>query len=311
MQTQKSLERIFYYQDRSIRTVIKAGDPWFVALDVCEALEISNAGDATSRIDLDDIGLIDGVDSRGRRRTMKVISEAGLYTLVLGSRKPEAKAFKYWVTHEVLPALRQSGAYQVPTVGPSGQLVRFSRRDLLNLAMEAENECEELRGVVTDMLPKAEFYDRVADTDASFSLGETAKMLEIPGFGRNNLIRFLRLQGVLMADNVAKQRYIERGYFHVVQRDYCAPDGTLRVKAVTRVYEKGVDYIRHLLEDGEYLTDFRRQRDNGHSRSASERSSGRIPADKCLSHTAAMIDLCPKRSEGRIQERMERRNAGY
>jgi len=74
-------------------------------------------------------------------------------------------------------------------------------------------------------------------------------MMEIPGFGRNNLIRFLRDEaGILMADNVAKQRYIERGYFHIVQRDYCAPDGTPRVKAVTRVYEKGVDYIRHLMD---------------------------------------------------------------
>ena len=77
-----------------------------------------------------------------------------------------------------------------------------------------------------------------------------------------------------MSDNVAKQRFIERGYFRVVQRDYCAPDGTLRVKAVTRVYEKGVDYIRRLM-------------DSGHGRSA------------------------PERSEGRMQEVMERRNAGY
>ena len=263
MQTQKSLERIFYYQDRSIRTVIKDGDPWFVALDVCEALDISNAGDATSRIDLDDIGLIDGVDSRGRRRTMKIISEAGLYTLVLGSRKPEAKAFKYWVTHEVIPAIRRTGAYQSSDFSPTpGKLLQFSRRDLIHLAMEAENECEELRGVVTDMLPKVEFYDRVADATDSFSLGETAKMMEIPGFGRNNLIRFLRSQGVLMSDNVAKQRYIERGYFHIVQRDYCAPDGTLRVKAVTRVYEKGVDYIRRLLED--HLMQYMERRNAGY-----------------------------------------------
>jgi phage antirepressor YoqD-like protein len=87
-------------------------------------------------------------------------------------------------------------------------------------------------------------------------------MLEIPGFGRNKLIRYLRSQGVLMADNVAKQRYIERGYFHVVQREYFAPDGTLRVKAVTRAYEKGIDYIRHLL-DG-YLQQFVERQNTGY-----------------------------------------------
>ena len=128
--------------------------------------------------------------------------------------------------------------------------------------MEAETECDQLRGVVTDLLPKAEFYDRVADTTDSFSLGETAKMLAINGFGRNNLIHFLRSQGVLMADNVAKQRYIERGYFQVVQREYYAPDGTLRVKAVTRVYEKGIDYIRRLLDA--YLLSFVEKQNTGY-----------------------------------------------
>ena len=193
-------------------------------------------------------------EKKGRRSNggLQAVSEAGLYSLVLRSRRSEAKTFRRWITHEVIPAIRRTGAYRVAEITPApppGQLLQFSRRDLLNLAMEAENECEELRGVVTELLPKAEFFDRVADASASFSLGETAKMLEIPGFGRNNLIRFLRSEGVLMSDNVAKQRYIERGYFHVVQRDYCAPDGTLRVKAVTRVYEKGVDYIRRIMDD--------------------------------------------------------------
>ena len=116
------------------------------------------------------------------------------------------------------------------------------------IAIDAENECEELRGTVAELLPKAEFYDRVADTRSTFSLGETAKMLQIPNFGRNNLIKFLREEGILMADNVAMQRYVNRGYFRVVQADYLAPDGTLRVKAVTRVYEKGIAYIRHRLD---------------------------------------------------------------
>ena len=276
MQTQKSLERIFHFHNRPVRTLQLNGEVWFVAADVCAVLGLANTSQAVSYLDDDERCLITNEALRNNGG-MQAVSEAGLYSLVLRSRRPEARQFRRWVTHEVIPAIRQTGAYQSTEAAPTpGKLLQFSRRDLLNLAVEAENECEELRGVVADLSPKAEFYDRVADTNASFSLGETAKMLEIPCFGRNNLIRFLRSQGVLMSDNVAKQRYIERGYFRVVQRDYCAPDGTLHVKAVTRVYEKGVDYIRHLLEDGEYLTDFRRQRDNGHSRSASERSEGRM-----------------------------------
>ena len=253
MKTQQSLERIFHYQDRCIRTLIREGEPWFVAADVCAVLGLVNPSQAVSYLDDDERCLISNEAWRNNGG-MQAVSEAGLYSLVLRSRRAEAKNFRRWITHEVIPAIRRTGAYQPAeaapaTPTPSGQLLQFSRRDLLNLAMEAENECEELRGVVTELLPKAEFFDRVADASASFSLGETAKMLEIPGFGRNNLIRFLRSEGVLMSDNVAKQRYIERGYFHIVQRDYCAPDGTLRVKAVTRVYEKGVDYIRRIMDD--------------------------------------------------------------
>ena len=248
MQTTKSLERIFQFHNKQVRTVRVDGEPWFVAADVCRVLGLGNPSQAVSYLDEDERCLISNEAWR-INGAMAAVNEPGLYSLVLKSRRPEAKTFRRWITHEVIPALRLTGRYQMEEPVQSGQLLQFSRRDLLNLAVEAESECEELRDVVADLLPKAEFYDRVADTNASFSLGETAKMLEIEGFGRNNLIRFLRAKGILMADNVAKQRYIERGYFHIVQRDYFAPDGTPRVKAVTRVYEKGIDYIRRLLDD--------------------------------------------------------------
>ena len=267
----KSLERIFHYQNKQVRTVRIDGEPWFVAKDICEILGI-RTNTVRAMLEPDEVVVFSPNDntidigccqetSTGicQRRTQHLLSEAGrggkdmlavsepgLYALVLRSRKPEVKHFRRWITHEVIPAIRATGAFSM-----KNSKLQFSRQDLLNLAIDAENECEELRNAVCDLLPKAEFYDRVADTNATFSLAETAKMLEIPGFGRNNLIKFLREKGILMADNVAKQRYVDRGYFRIVQTDYNAPDGTPRVKAVTRVYEKGVDYIRHRLD--EYL----------------------------------------------------------
>jgi len=243
-----SIEQVFHYQNRRVRVVQLDGELWFAAADVCAVLGLGNPSQAVSTLDEDERCLITNEAWRNNG-DMQAVSEPGLYSLVLRSRRPEAKSFRRWITHEVIPALRNAGSYSMTVPAATGKLLQFTRRDLLNLAIEAEAECDELREVVADLTPKAEFYDRVADTSASFSLGETAKMLEIPGFGRNNLIRFLRDEGVLMADNVAKQRYIDRGYFHIVQRDYYAPDGTPRVKAVTRVYEKGVDYIRHLMDD--------------------------------------------------------------
>ena len=125
----------------------------------------------------------------------------------------------------------------------------FTRRDLLKLAIEAEDECEELRQANAAMLPKAEAYERLTDTTDTFSLGEAAKLLGIPEHGRNNLIKFLRRDGILMANNVAMQRFIDRGYFCVVQQDYFAADSSPQVRPVTRVFASGVEFIRSRMEN--------------------------------------------------------------
>lgn len=97
----------------NVRVVQVDGEPWFVAADVCRALEISNSRDAVARLDDDEKG-VGSTDTLGGKQGMQIINEPGLYTLVLGSRKPEAKAFKRWVTHEVLPAIRKTGSYKTP-----------------------------------------------------------------------------------------------------------------------------------------------------------------------------------------------------
>lgn len=93
-----------------IRTTTVDGEPWFVAVDVCRALEVGNSRQAVTRLDDDEKGVI-STDTLGGRQDVSIINEPGLYTLVLGSRKPEAKAFKRWITHEVLPSIRKTGAY--------------------------------------------------------------------------------------------------------------------------------------------------------------------------------------------------------
>ena len=97
----------------NVRVVQVDGEPWFVAADVCRALKISNSRDAVARLDDDEKG-IGSTDTLGGKQGMQIINEPGLYTLVLGSRKPEAKTFKRWVTHEVLPTIRKTGSYKTP-----------------------------------------------------------------------------------------------------------------------------------------------------------------------------------------------------
>lgn len=93
-----------------IRTVMKDGEPWFVAADVCRVLEIQNTTQALGRLDEDERSML----NIGRQGEASIVNEPGLYTLVLGSRKQEAKAFKRWITHEVIPTIRKHGAYMTP-----------------------------------------------------------------------------------------------------------------------------------------------------------------------------------------------------
>ena len=90
-----------------IRVIERDGEPWFVAADVCNVLDLSNPTIAVSRLDEDERAKF----NLGRQGDATIVNEPGLYTLVLGSRKPEAKAFKRWITHEVIPTIRKTGAY--------------------------------------------------------------------------------------------------------------------------------------------------------------------------------------------------------
>lgn len=103
--------KVFENQDFGrVRAIEQNGEPWFVAADVCRALEIKNSRDALTRLDNDEKGVV-LTDTPGGAQEMSIVNEPGLYTLVLGSRKPEAKAFKRWITHEVIPTIRKTGSY--------------------------------------------------------------------------------------------------------------------------------------------------------------------------------------------------------
>ena len=107
--------QLFQNTEWKIRVVMRDGEPWFVAKDVCECLDIDNPSQAVARLEDDERCLISNEALRANGDTT-VVSEPGLYSLVLGSRKPEAKAFKRWVTHEVLPSIRKTGDYGIRTV---------------------------------------------------------------------------------------------------------------------------------------------------------------------------------------------------
>lgn len=112
----------FQFEDKNIRVLMIDGNPWWFATDVCAVLEIGNTSDAISRLDPDERQKITDPDAKvsieGSRinNLVNVVNEPGLYVLILGSRKPEAKVFKRWITHDVLPTLRNQGRYEIPHV---------------------------------------------------------------------------------------------------------------------------------------------------------------------------------------------------
>lgn len=104
----------FDFEEQAVRVVIRDGEPWFVAVDVCRVLELENARQVVARLDDDERDGVHTVDAIGRQQLTNVINESGLYALIFTSRKEQAKRFRKWVTAEVLPTIRKTGRYELP-----------------------------------------------------------------------------------------------------------------------------------------------------------------------------------------------------
>lgn len=164
----------FHFDGVQIRIVTDdEGAPWFVAADVCAVLGIG--ADQTRRLDEDEKGLR-SIQTPSGAQQMVAVNEPGLYSLVLGSRKPSAKAFKKWVTREVLPALRQTGSYSVAPA-PAGFAIPKSFSAALRLAAEQQEVIEEQAAQLEAAKPAVEFVLRYADATGTKGFREVAKLL--------------------------------------------------------------------------------------------------------------------------------------
>ena len=219
-----------------IRTVEINGEPWLVGKDVATALGYKDTSDALkTHVDEEDKLTRQFTDS-GQSRQMYIVNESGLYSLILGSRLPNAKKFKRWVTAEVLPSIRKTGGYNLPQ----------TYADALRALADQAEQTEKLRLENNEMKPKADFFDAVAGSKQAISLGDVAKILNYPKIGRNKLFEILRDQNILQNDNIPYQKYIDAGYFRVIEQKYNAGD-EVRISLKTLVYQKGIDYIRKTL----------------------------------------------------------------
>lgn len=185
------------------------GEPLFVARDVTDALGLDRT--ATRRLDEDEKG-VRSTHTPGGNQQVLLVTEPGFYKLVLQSRKPEAKAFKRWVTHEVLPALRREGAYEVPREEPLDIVIARGMVAANKKIQLLEDRNDALRRQAEELRPKAAFFDRCMESDALISVRDAAKMLK--SFDRD------------MGERRLRELLRERGY--VEKRTLCATAEAIR-----------------------------------------------------------------------------------
>ena len=171
-----------------IRTITIDGEPWFVGKDVAEVLGYSNPRDALSKhVDAEDKGVAN-CDTLGGTQEMTIINESGLYSLIISSKLPSAKAFKRWVTADILPAIRKTGGYMTDELLAKCQKdpnVMFAFAEELLKLRDKTNALESKLDVAQ---PKADFYDTFIRANKCTGLRDTAKEL---GISERKFVNFL------------------------------------------------------------------------------------------------------------------------
>lgn len=237
--------QIFNFNENQVRTILINNEPWFVAKDVCEILEITNPTMALQRLDNDERAKF----NLGRQGETNIVNEPGLYTLILGSRKPEAKEFKRWITHEVIPAIRKHGAYMTPE---TIEKVLTDPDTIIKLATNLKEERAKrmaAEALVEKQKPKVVFAKAVETSDDTILVGQLAKIIAQNGIkiGQNRLFQWMREHGYLGKKgahyNEPTQYSMELGLFEVKERTVNNPDGSVRITRTTKVTGKGQIYF--------------------------------------------------------------------
>lgn len=221
----------------------KYNNPWFVGLDVAKALGYSNTRDALIRHIEDDDKASVGIHDGRQKREMTLINEAGLYSLILSSKLPQAKEFKHWITREVIPSIRKNGGYIY-------NQEEMSEKELLAKALEVVMRINE------ENKSKVIFAESLLGSDDSILIGNLAKILRQNGIniGRNRLFHFLREAGFLMKPNgedynLPTQKSVDMGLMEIKENVYFKDNKEPKISLTTKITSKGQEYFISLFLD--------------------------------------------------------------
>lgn len=232
---------VYQFEGHQIRLVEKDGEPWFVASDACAALGISNSRDALLKLDADERG-VGSTDTLGGIQNVGIVSESGLYTLILRCRDAvvPGKAphrFRRWVTGEVLPAVRRG---RLSAVDPIAAL--NDPATMRGLLLSYTEKVMQLEADKSAMAPKVEALDRLAESEGSFCITDAAKTLQVQP---NTLFKFLRNHGWIYrrpstTHDVAYQSKLASGLLEHKTTTVSRSDGSEKVVTQVRVTPKGL-----------------------------------------------------------------------
>lgn len=230
-----------------IRTVEIGGEPWFVGKDVAEVLGYSNPSKALSdHVDGEDKLNNESLSGLGQRGGW-LINESGLYSLILSSKLPTAKAFKRWVTSEVLPSIRKTGAYSVQ--------VPRTLKEALQLALEQEEKLEALQldnsiktQQIAELQPKATYYDLILQCRDLLSMTEIAKDYGMSAKGMNKRLHELGVQYTQSGVWFLYAKYQSEGYTQTKTQNYNKPDGTQGARTHMYWTQKGRLFLYDFLK---------------------------------------------------------------
>lgn len=240
-----SITTFAYAGKEPVRTSVIEGKVWFVAQDVAHVLGIPHWRTQTARLDEDEKGSL-SVSTPGGRQNMTAVSETGVFKLIVRSRKQKAFALREWIADTVLPSLQHTGTYTIPAVQIPAVPTTFSAA--LYLAAKQAEQIEKQTQQLALEAPKVAFFDTVASSSDTTDIGTVAKTLAVPGLGRTNLFDLLRKKSVLMDNNRPYQRYVDAGYFRVIESSWNDPDGNAHIYFKTVVFTRGLEFIRQLVQ---------------------------------------------------------------
>lgn len=234
----------------NVRIILQDNEPWFVAKDVCDCLEHTNPTMALQRLDDDERSKL----NLGRQGEANVVNEYGLYSLVLSSRKPEAKEFKRWITHEVLPSLRKYGTYSmnIPRTLPDALKAYANEIEAHNQTRAVLEEQKVLIAAqeqqISEFKPIRDYVDEILSSTSALTITQIAADYDITARALNKILEEEKVQRNVSGQWILYKNQMGKGYTKSETFTFTRSDGRLDSKITTKWTQKGRLMIHEIMK---------------------------------------------------------------